>query len=197
MTYATPTEFVDRFPAAVAQSSVVQQMVLEDATAWIDDTCSRTFSLEDEATSRDLVATDWYVLDLGRYEIGNATVTVAVDDGTGAFATTLDGSDLILEPVNALTEGRPYTTIRSLSGSWPVPATPTSRQARVRITARFGWPAVPATVREACLVLANDSIENPGAVRSEAIDGYSVTYSQSAYRSAMARLGPYRRKWAV
>lgn len=77
-------------------------------------------------------------------------LTVEYDDaGDGTFTT--DITDYTLAPVNASLEGKPYTQIL---------VNPTSTAAvgaglhRVRVTATFGWAAVPIEVEEATLIQA-------------------------------------------
>lgn len=204
--YATVDQLLARSSSLANQDIVELEAALEAASRGIDGYCARRFWLDTTATVRVFKACDWYLLDLGAHEIGSSTgVTIKTDDGTGTFATTLSSSDFQLLPVNApyeATGARPYTTIRRLDGTWPISWTASERQELVQVTAKFGWPSVPAPVRDACLALAIYGLENPTGVRSEAIDGYSVSYTsaQAAIDSSptlKSRLGPFRRMWAA
>lgn len=92
----------------------------------------------------------------GRYtvEIDDLMTTddlvVAVDDADdGTYERTLAlGTDFRLEPANAAGDGRPWTRI-VLSGV----AVPTTDNA-IRITALWGWTAVPTLVTQAALIQA-------------------------------------------
>jgi hypothetical protein len=177
---------------------------LEAASRWIDGYCGRKFWLDTSTTERVFQATNPYVLDLGEHEIGSSTgVIVKTDDGSGTFATTVSASAYQLEPVNApyATAGaRPYTSIRGISTAWPLTYSNSGRQNLVQVTARYGWPSIPPAVRDACLALTTVDVENPTGVRSEAIDGYSVSYTvgdNSPLGRAVNRLDPYRRAWAA
>ena len=57
-------------------------------------------------------------------------------------------TDFETAPDNALLDSRPLTALLRTSGSWGYGTT------RVRITARFGWPAVPDEVVEATRIQA-------------------------------------------
>jgi hypothetical protein len=76
------------------------------------------------------------------------------DNGFVSGATTLTiTTDFVLEPLNAADEVpvRPYDRIVLTSGAqayFPVSST----RPGVQVTAKFGWPAVPDDVAEACLV---------------------------------------------
>lgn len=207
--YATRADILARNPSLESVDAIALDGALEAASRGIDGYCARRFWLDPTATIRVFKASDLYELDLGAHEIGAATpITVKTDDGTGTFATTLAASAYLLEPVNAPFEptgAAPYTMIRRLSGSWPKAYSGSGRQDRVQVTARYGWPTIPAPVREACLALTVNGLENPTGVRAEAIDGYSVSYGSSRDATAAigadpalrSKLGPFRRGWAV
>lgn len=205
--YATAPELIARVPSLSNADPGALDAILEAASRGIDAYCGRKFWLDPTATDRDFKAIDFYELDLGPYEIGTTgSVTVTTDDGSGTFGTSVSSSDYVLEPVNAPHEPRgaaPYTRIRLVSGCWPRVYYCQGRQELVRVTARYGWPSVPPAVREATLALAVVAVENPTNVRSEAIDGYSVSYGRDvvsdihANPTISARLRSFRRSWAA
>lgn len=206
-TYADYSDLISRFPAVEQQPIAQIEAELIAATEWIDGHCHRTFSLEDSTTVRYFCAEHRSLLDLGHFEIGTTdSVVVETDDGTGTFATTVSSTSYQLEPLNApyaIPAPRPYTEIRAIGTFWPYASFEATRQERVRVTARYGWPAVPDTVARACLLLAGNVFENPTGARSESIDGYSVTYMSAAGEqrgvpsSVIALLRPFVRGWAV
>lgn len=199
--YATSVELLARSATLASQDPIELDNALEAASRSIDGYCSRRFWLDPVATPtiRVFQPRDLYLLDLGQFEIGASTpVTIKTDDGTGTFATTVASTAYQLEPVNAPYDAKaagPYTHVRAVSTSWPLTYSTSGRQDRVQITARFGWPAVPAVVREACLIMAADTFENPTGVRSESIDGYSVSYGAAA--AVRSKLANFRRMWAA
>lgn len=209
MAYATAAELAARYPTLTSASLDADEIdaELDAATAWVDGHCSRTFALEDSVSVRYFATNDRYVLDLGQFEIGTTEgVIIAVDDGTGDYATTIASTGYELEPVNAVfasPDARPYTTIRRLGSHWPYAVTPSTRQERIKITAKYGWPAVPEPVKRATLTLVSHAFENTSGVKSEAIDGYSVTYMTVAGTeigvpsSVVSWLRPYVRGWAA
>ncbi|MFE7559665.1 phage gp6-like head-tail connector protein [Kitasatospora sp. NPDC057500] len=80
-------------------------------------------------------------------DIGTLDGLVVETGTTGAWSTA---PDIEPEPTDALDEGRPVTSLLRLGAPWPAGA----RQ-RVRVTARWGWPAVPDEVAQATLIQAN------------------------------------------
>lgn len=198
-TYVTADRVTDRYPNLDNANEDELAAVIEAASRAIDGHCGRRFWLDDAATDRVFEACDPYVLDLGAHEIGSsASVTVTTDDGSGTFSTTVAASGFQLEPVNAPfapAGAAPYTSVRRLDGCWPRQRSRDGRQDLVKITARYGWPSVPANVAEACMTIVQDRFENPAAVRSEAIDGYSVSYG--AAQATRELLSVFVRSWAV
>jgi hypothetical protein len=79
-------------------------------------------------------------------DIGSAGGLV-VETGSGASWAVVTGYET--SPDNALIEGRPVTGLLRVLGTWGTATT------RLRVTARFGWPAVPDDVHEAALIQAS------------------------------------------
>lgn len=120
------------------------------ASRGIDDTCGRRFYLDATATQRTYRVTGRAVCEddgdvLLVDDIGNTTGLV-IETGSGASWTAVSGVEYV--PDNALTLGRPITGLLRVNGSWGLTTS------RVRVAARWGWPAVPAAIAEAALIQA-------------------------------------------
>ena len=123
---------------------------LEAASRGIDRMCGRRFWLDPAPVARTFnpsgrtVATEsgdrLVVNDLG--SVTGLTVETGSGGSYSAVTTYETGPD------NALADARPVTSLLSLGGSWGYGA------ARVRITGRWGWPAVPAEVVQATQIQA-------------------------------------------
>lgn len=123
---------------------------LAAASRGIDATCGRRFYLDATATARTYTLTDRVVRDfLGERllidDIGDDAGLVVEIGAAGAW-TELTGYESA--PDNALVRDRPITALTRTSGSWGGGAT------RVRVTAQWGWPAVPDEVVQATLIQA-------------------------------------------
>lgn len=79
-------------------------------------------------------------------DISTATALV-VEVGDGTSFTTLAESEYELEPDNALAKSKPATALRRVDNCW-------SRHRRVRLTATWGWPDVPAQIAQATQIQA-------------------------------------------
>jgi len=126
---------------------------IEAASRFVDTYCHREFPVAAGTATRDYVPT-------GRYErllIEDATtvVSVKIDDGLdGGFSTTLEPKDYQLEPLNNVRSGVtfPYNILVPFEdGYWPMEY----GRATVRVEATFGWPAIPASVRQATILHAS------------------------------------------
>ena len=136
-------------------SDTVDDTMLEsriaEASRVIDNHCDRRFYADATATARifqanadDLVFVD---------DISTTTGLVVKTDssGDGTYATTLTGSQFQSEPLNAAAKGLPITRIgATIPGTFPTRATP----AGIEVTAKWGWPTVPAPIRSAAVLLA-------------------------------------------
>lgn len=135
--------------------------VIASVSRWTDSHCQRHFYKDGTTGSpvaRVFDASDPCTLKLGDTPVTVGGVTVlgdlleitelaTDDDADGTFETVWSSSEFQLLPLN----GVPAQSIRAIGRRWPCPAWRT-RAGLVRVKGVWGWPAVPDTVREACLV---------------------------------------------
>jgi hypothetical protein len=131
--------------------------VLPAASRWIDGRCHRPSGFGISA------ATARY------YDVGNdgliwtddiadpSTVAIATDTaGNGTFSTAWTSTDYQLLPLNAPAgwpEARPYWQIHPINNGLAFPRfTSSQRTGLVRVTAKWGWPEVPAAVKLATIM---------------------------------------------
>lgn len=121
------------------------------ASRWVTLYTGRDFNLADTATARYFdVMRDGIVL---TDDIGHATILVATDSGNnGTYSTTWASTDFQAVPLGALVAGEPVTSLAAV-GAYTFPSV-SRRTGLVRVTARWGWPAVPDDVRLATLIQA-------------------------------------------
>lgn len=121
------------------------------ASRWIDGYCRRQFNLAIAATPRIFdVSTDGSLL---VDDIGNTTITVATDTSLdGTYATTWLTTDVQAQPFSAISQGRPITSLAAV-GSQRFPVV-SRRAGLVKVTAIWGWPAVPTEVAQAAYIQA-------------------------------------------
>ena len=82
---------------------------------------------------------------------------IETDEGdTGSYSTVWTTADYQLEPLNGVVSGEqgwPYYQIRAIGTR----RFPCYRRATLRVTAKWGWMAIPSPVREACLLMAEET----------------------------------------
>lgn len=118
------------------------------ASRGIDKATGRRFWLDATATARTFRLSGRIACDADGElllvdDIGDATGMV-VESGSGGSFTAITGYET--SPDNALADGEAITGLRLVTGGWGMATN------RVRITAKFGWPAVPADIHQAALI---------------------------------------------
>ena len=153
MAYVDLTELSDYLRNTIVADEVEIQAALSAAENAINSYCQRTFTVPTAATTRTFIGCHSYVMVVP--DIANTTNLAIVNDGS-----TLSASDYQLEvspstvgPVGIDGRTWPYTRIRRIAGYWDVDS---DGEATISITARWGWPAVPAEVEMATKLLARD-----------------------------------------
>lgn len=148
MTYITSADlksYLGMDPTDTTRDSLIT-MVIAASCAAIDRTTGRTFTLASSATARVFDA-DPYCLDVVTHDFGSLTgLVVEVGYFNGAYSTI---TDYDVQPLNALAVGQPITGLRRPYGFGRSP------YSRVRVTAKWGWPAVPDEVVQAALIQAS------------------------------------------
>jgi len=174
---------------------------LNAASRSIDNFCQRRFWLDATAQPRTFVPMGLTHLEFDD-DIGSLTDLVIKTDasGDGTFETTWSAADYQLLPVNAayaFPESEPWTEVRAVGTKtfpWLV-NTWLTRLDRVQITAKWGWPAVPDAVVQACLIKAARLFHRKDSPQGIAGFGDFGPVRISRYEDAdvVGLLNPYRR----
>lgn len=197
--YATQTE-LDHYIAAangdvsigIANRAGELDAAINAASRAIDGFCGRSFYDTGSATARVFAADS-----SGRVHVGDFSTTTGLvvkhdAGGDGVYETTWATTDYQCEPLNNVYGGHtgwPYTSLRAVgTRSFPV-----SREALVEVTARWGWAAVPADVRQSCLIIAHgifDRNQSPHGVAG--FSEFGALRVTPFDRQAQMLLHPYR-----
>lgn len=169
------------------------KLALQAATTAIETTCGRKFTLGTSETRKYYPISPMYLL------IDDATTITSV---TTPSTTLVQDTDYYLDPVRVARPGPPYDVIRSLSvpgtygplGYGFISASPVS------VTGTFGWPAVPAPVKQATMILAGRYLQRsrsaPFAILSFGDGGEAARLTRSDPDVAML-LSPYTRSGMI
>ena len=133
---------------ATGRDTLLQQKIAS-ASRSIDNHTGRRFYLDATVTARILNprsrvrgARDGERLLID--DVGELT-GFKIETGSTSTGWTDITSQVETEPTDALAKSEPVTSLLYQSGRW-------STLTRVRVTARWGWPAVPDVVQEAALI---------------------------------------------
>jgi hypothetical protein len=166
------------FRAAIGDSSSVQQSTIEQAiqtaSRQVDAHCGRRFYLDANTSVRyfnrdtaTVVGVDDIATTTGLTVYGDPG-----DDGTWEEQWTIT-TDFIVSPVNGLIGSLAWPTVELVAvgnSTWPTPG----RRGTVKVTAKWGWSAVPDAVQMATLLIAKDLFKRPESLTGGyiGIDGW-------------------------
>lgn len=150
--YATLAETKSALRITDSVDDSLLEMAIESASRFIDGYAGRQFFSSGTAT-RYFTADDDFVCEIDDISSSNITLVTAMD-ADAVFDTTWATTDYQLEPLNAVLDGQawPYTRIRAVGDYlWPI----SGGEALVKLTAVFGWPAVPIAIKQATIIQAS------------------------------------------
>jgi hypothetical protein len=193
MSYATLTELKASLGITDNTDNTALESVLDSADELINNYVDTKVGF-----GRTSSQTRYYTADRFDFVLTDPIVSVsqlATDvNGDGTYSQVWTANDYILAPRNAALDSRPYTEIDTSPFSnadynFPV------GYLEVKVTGIFGWPSVPAAVKQAALIQAGAiwaSRTAPfGAVGSESLGGV-LRMSAALHPEARALLEAYR-----
>lgn len=198
--YITLDEFKNYlFPAGNGGSVEDPQMeaAITAACRSIDTYCARRFFVDTNTSARYYHADEPYCLDVDDFSTttGLTVKTDSYDNGTYDQAWTIN-TDFTVAPVNREKDGLtglPYNEIVGLQTRYfPQGGV---REHRVEVTAKWGWAAVPDSVKQASFIKAARIYR-----RAKTPDGFAAGESFGAIRVSTREdpdvcmlLGPFRK----
>jgi hypothetical protein len=150
--YAQPAELASYMGDAAATDTAELTLAIEAASRSVDRACDRQFGKLDAPQARFYTA--HYDTNRRRWEIPTddfATTDGLVVETVGVQSNT-ELAGCLPSPVNAVATGSVWTSLVVPTGSAVVPD---GREGSVKVTATWGWPAVPPTIKLATLIQAS------------------------------------------
>lgn len=197
-TYNTDNELKSLLGISDTTDDVFIATANEAGSRWVDAYCGRHFYQVTETryfvpVSTSVVYTDDFIT---TDDATPVTLTLRTDTANdGAYATTWSASDYVVHPINR-GERVPATEIQGVGTKlFPLGNT---RAESVKLTATFGWAAVPPQVKQAALIVAADLFKTKDArFGFVGIDEYGAT-SIRENRAVITLLERFRRMngWA-
>jgi hypothetical protein len=194
MSYASLSEFKAAVGITDSTDDGALQSVLDATDTLIDLYCDRKTGFGTATETRYYTAEDYeYVL---TDDLVSVTTLQTDDDANGTYETTwTSGTDYVLAPRNAALDGFPYTEIDT-SVTWPRNF-PKDVYLGVKVVGVFGFPSVPAAVKQAEIIQAGavwNSRTAPFGVIGSADLGGILRMSRALHPEAALILEPYRKR---
>jgi hypothetical protein len=193
MSYATLAEFKSSIGITDTTDDTPLQSCLDAADQLINNYVDTKVGFGQTASQ-----TRYYTADRFDFVLTDPIVSVsqlATDiNGDGTYSQVWTSNDYVLAPRNAALDSRPYTEIDTSPFSnadynFPV------GYLEVKVTGVFGWPSVPAAVKQAALIQAGaiwSSRTAPfGVIGSQDLGGV-LRMSAALHPEARVLLEPYR-----
>lgn len=165
------------------------------ATQMIQTECDRSFFADTNASPRVFAMLTPWVCEVDDISTTSGLVVATDDDANGTYTTTWTlGTDYQLEPLNGRLNGQvwAYTRLGAI-GAREFPWD--GRRPLVQVTARWGWPAIPAPISQAAQIQAASLFKSADAPLG--IAGFGdigiMRLRQAMHPVAAALIAPYRR----
>ena len=140
-----------RIPLADSVDDSLLEMAVESASRLIDGYCNRSF-ISAGTAARYYATNDPYVVQIDDARTITSVETSSSEDGIYdvTWNVTAHTGDVQAEPLNDYIGGIvwPYTRLRAI-GDYVFPI---DRETTVKVTASWGWPAIPTTVQQAAII---------------------------------------------
>ncbi|MFJ9413045.1 phage head-tail connector protein [Streptomyces sp. NPDC101227] len=191
-TYATLAELKARFGITDTNDDTALTNALAAASRGIEKYCRRQFNDAGAASSRVYNPTASNLALVDDFHTTTGLIVETDTDDDGLFDTTWVNSEYQLEPLNGVRDGLsgwPYWKIRAVD----TVRFPNLSRASLRVTARWGWAAVPAPIKESCLALAEETFKLKDAPFGVAGMGEFGVVRIQDNRRVVTMLAPYRR----
>lgn len=127
------------------------ERAISAASRQIDLWTGRYFYQDDTATARLFRAFDRTKVCVGDFTDPGSVIVQTDDDFDGVFETTWDDEDWQAEPFVLFNDWPPATiTTTTRTREFPL----AGRRPPIKVTARWGWEAIPGPIEQACESLA-------------------------------------------
>ena len=193
MSYATLAEFKSSIGITDSTDDTPLQSVLDAADQLINNYVDTKVGFGITSSQ-----TRYYTAERFDFVLTDPIVTVttlAVDiNGDGTYSQVWSANDYVLAPRNAALDSRPYTEIDTSPFSTADYNFPVG-YLEVKVVGTFGWPSVPAAVKQAALIQAGaiwSSRTAPfGVIGSQDLGGV-LRMAAALHPEARILLEPYR-----
>lgn len=160
--YATLDELKNRLRIGLSDTTDDSALTsaLAVASRAIDKACNRQFNDAGAVSARVFRTNNWYRAEVDDFSTTTGLIIKSDEADDGQFEVTWQaGLDYQLEPLNGVVDGEPgwpywiiCATESNYFNTW-------ARWAQLEVTAQWGWAAVPAAIKEAALIVAEETFK--------------------------------------
>jgi hypothetical protein len=196
MPYATLAELKVFVGIPDTADDATLQVALDASEEQVNAFTGRRFTADGAAVARYYEAVNNTTVHIDPLQTTTDLAVVVDRDGDGTFEETfvLD-TDYRLAPFNATAVSKPWTSMESIAGNYFPQG-----ERRVRVTARWGYTAVPASVKQATMIQAAflwKRKDAPYGIAGSPEFGNELRILASMDPTARDLLRPYRHTWVV
>jgi len=165
---------------------------LTAASRGIESVCRRQFNDAGQASPRVYLPDHVLLAEVDDFHTVTGLVIKTDNSASGTYGTTWATTDYELRPLNGIISGQPGWPWCEI---WAVGshAFPRTGRATVEVTARWGWATVPAPIKQACLIVAEELFKLKDAPFGVAGFGDMGPLRVRENPMAMKKLAPYVR----
>lgn len=159
--YVTATQLKVPLKIVNANDDAWLAIVATGASRAVDRYCGRRFYVDSTTSERYYHAVGANLVVVDDFSTTTGLVVKTDDNDDGTAETTWAATDYEVSPRNGLRNGLPwaYTGLVAVEGRY----FPTGSRAMVAVTAKWGWPAVPDEVTQACYILGAELFKRKDA----------------------------------
>jgi len=165
--------------------------VLNSVSRGIESVTQRQFNDATLATARIYRPESKVLAVVADFHTITGLVVKTDEDDDGVCETTWTAADYELRPLNGIVSGQPGWPYWKVGAVGDRLFPDSSDRAPVEVTARWGWATVPAPVKEACLIVANETAKLNETPFGVAGFGDMGAIRVRANPMAMSKLMPY------
>jgi hypothetical protein len=181
-------------PEKIEQDENLQDAI-NSASGEIEKHCNRQFNRTETASARIYEPDDAYTVAVDDFWSTTGLLVEVDTSGDGSFSTVVPASDYEVYPRNGVVDGQvgwPYYELQFVNGTFPIYH---RRKGIVRVTAKWGWSAVPEAVRQATVIIAAETFQLKDAPFGTAgMDQFGNIYHVRDNRIAAGKLARYCRR---
>lgn len=198
MSYATLSELKDSLTIDDTADDPELEIALNAAVDLIDKFCKRHFR-EIDTNDDSAKTTRVFTPTSARLAlIQDAAKVDSVENRQTPTSSyeTVDASDYEVRPANAGADDRPFTRLSRVTGWWP------EGHDSVRVTAWYGWPKTPKTIKQATIMQASRLVKSAkdaplGIAPVAGFEGTAVRLMNKLDPNVELLIRPYVRTSAV